>query len=115
EIVLLRTRYAETFQSALRDAVAGLRAHERNALRMHVCGGCSIDQIGRAYGVHRATAARWLERAREAISEGVRGALTLRNVKLTDSEFQSLGHALASELELRLSGSFAEKLPSSVS
>jgi RNA polymerase sigma-70 factor (ECF subfamily) len=108
ELVLLRTRYAEAFQIALRDAVASLPPRERNALRMHVGGGCSIDQIGLAYGVHRATAARWLERAREAITQGVRTALSVRKVKLTVSEFQSLGHALASELELRLSGSFVE-------
>ena len=110
DLALLRARYAGTFQAALRDAVRALPARERNALRMHVGGGCSIDQIGVAYGVHRATAARWLERARESIAQGVRHALSLRNVELTQSEFQSLGHALASELELRLSGSFVEVL-----
>jgi len=108
ELALLRARYAEAFQSALRDAVAALPARERNALRMHVGGGCSIDQIGLAYGVHRATAARWLERARESIAERVRSALSARKIQLTVSEVQSLGHALASELELRLSGSFVE-------
>jgi RNA polymerase sigma-70 factor (ECF subfamily) len=112
ELVLLRARYAGAFQNALRDAVAALPPRERNALRMHVGGGCSIDQIGLAYGVHRATAARWLERARESIAEGVRHALSLRKLQLTTSEFQSLGHALASELELRLSGSFVERLGS---
>ena len=29
----------------------------------------SIDQIGALYGVHRATAARWLERARQRVAE----------------------------------------------
>lgn len=110
ELAILRTRYAGAFQGALRDAVAALPARERNALRMHVGGGCSIDQIGVAYGVHRATAARWLERARASMTLGVRRALSLRKVELTPSEFQSLGHALASELELRLSGSFVETL-----
>jgi len=108
ELVLLRTRYAEAFQAALRNAVAALPARERNALRMHVGGGCSIDQIGLAYGVHRATAARWLERARASITDGVRDALAARKVHLTASEFESLGHALASQLELRLSGSFVD-------
>ena len=108
ELALLRTRYAEAFQSALRNAVAALPARERNALRMHLGGGCSIDQIGLTYGVHRATAARWLERARESIAGGVRDALAAREVRLTASEFRSLGHALASELELRLSGSFID-------
>jgi RNA polymerase sigma-70 factor (ECF subfamily) len=105
ELVLLRTRYAEAFQTALRDTVAELPLRERNALRMHLCGGCSIDQIGRAYGVHRATAARWLERGRESIANGLRATLSLRHLKLTDSEFRSLGHGLASVLDLGMAGS----------
>jgi RNA polymerase sigma-70 factor (ECF subfamily) len=108
ELLMSRARYGGAFQSALRDAVAGLPARERNALRMHVCGGCSIDEIGRAYRVHRATAARWLERARLAIREGVRGSLLRGGIKLTESEYSSLARGMASELELRLSGSFAQ-------
>lgn len=106
ELALARARYGEVFQRALREAVAGLPLRERNALHMHVCGQCSIDEIGRAYGVHRATAARWLERARAAIVAGVRSSLRERDVKLTDSEFVSVARGLTSVLELRLSGSF---------
>ncbi len=108
ELLLSRARYGAAFQGALCEAVARLPARERNALRMHVCGRCSIDEIGRAYGVHRATAARWLERARLAIREGVRGGLSRDGIKLTDSEYSSLARGMASELELRLSGSFVQ-------
>jgi RNA polymerase sigma-70 factor (ECF subfamily) len=108
ELLMSRARYRAAFQRALRDAVCALPARERNALRMHVCGRCNIDEIGRAYGVHRATAARWLERARLAIRDGVRGGLSREGIKLTDSEYSSLARGLASELELRLSGSFAQ-------
>jgi len=108
ELALARARYGELFQSALREAVAKLPVRERNVLRMHVCGHCNIDEIGRAYDVHRATAARWLERARTAIADGVRAALAERDVKLTDSEFISVARGLASVLELKLSGSFVQ-------
>lgn len=108
ELLMSRARYGAAFQGALREAVASLPARERNALRMHVCGRCSIDEIGRAYGVHRATAARWLERARLAIREGVRAGLSRGGIKLTDSEYSSLARGMASELELRLSGSFVQ-------
>jgi RNA polymerase sigma-70 factor, ECF subfamily len=108
ELALSRVRYGAVFQSALREAVANLSARERNALRMHVCGQCNIDEIGRAYDVHRATAARWLERARLSIVDGVRAGLRRRDVKLTDSEFVSMAQGLASVLELRLSGSFVQ-------
>jgi len=108
ELTLARARYGEAFQSALREAVAKLPVRERNALRMHVCGNCNIDEIGRAYRVHRATAARWLERAKLSIAEGVRAGLGARDVKLTESEFISVARGLASVLELRLSGSFVQ-------
>lgn len=102
-----KQRYAEAFQSALTEAVAALSPRDRNVLRMHVCGQCSIDEIGRAYNVHRATAARWLERGRSAIYEKLRSGLFRRDVKLTDSEFKSLALGMGRELELRLSGSHA--------
>jgi RNA polymerase sigma-70 factor (ECF subfamily) len=105
ERLLSRARYSEAFQSALSEAVAALPPRDRNALRMHVSGRCSIDEIGRAYGVHRATAARWLERARVAISNGVRAGLGRRDLRLTDSEFRSLAGVVASGLELRLTES----------
>jgi RNA polymerase sigma-70 factor (ECF subfamily) len=106
ELALTRARYGEAFQRALREAVASLPLRERHALQMHVCARCSIDDIGLTYGVHRATAARWLEHARAAIVSGVRARLGERDIKLTDSEFISVARGLTSVLELRLSGSF---------
>lgn len=107
ELMLVRARYGAAFQGALRDAVADLPVRERNALRMHVCGRCNIDEIGRAYGVNRATAARWLERARKSIAKGIRASLGARAVKLTESEFISVARGLASVLDLGLASSFA--------
>ena len=107
ELFVSKLRYAEAFQSALQEAVAALPRRERNALRMHVCGHCSIDEIGRAYNVHRATAARWLERGRTSIHDALRAGLFRRDVKLSDSEFKSLALGMGHELELRLSQSRA--------
>jgi RNA polymerase sigma-70 factor (ECF subfamily) len=107
ELALTRARYGRAFQKALRNAVAALSAQERNVLRMHVAGQCSIDEIGRAYNVHRATAARWLERSRARIYEAVRRELSTRHAQLTDSEFKSLAHVMGSELELSLTGNSA--------
>jgi RNA polymerase sigma-70 factor (ECF subfamily) len=103
ELSLAREQYGEAFQQALRHAVTALSSQERNVLRMHLTGQCSIDEIGRAYGVHRATAARWLERTRERIYESVRSQLSAQNPRLTDSEFKSLARGLGSQLALSLS------------
>jgi RNA polymerase sigma-70 factor (ECF subfamily) len=70
---------------------------------MHVSGNCNIDEIGRAYNVHRATAARWLDRARVSIYDAVRRELCTQDSKLTESEFKSLAHLLKSHLQLQLS------------
>jgi RNA polymerase sigma-70 factor (ECF subfamily) len=104
EALLTKARFGPAFVRALKAAVLALSARERNVLRMHVGGRCSIDEIGRAYGIHRATAARWIERARAQIYESVREELCVRNDQLTASEFKSLATMMGSELELSLSG-----------
>ena len=52
EASVLKARFGRAFQEALRRAVTGLSEQERNVLRMHVVGRCSIDEIGLAYDVH---------------------------------------------------------------
>jgi RNA polymerase sigma-70 factor (ECF subfamily) len=108
ESYLTKARYQEAFQQALKHAIAELSAQDRNLLRMHVLDRCSIDQIGRAYGVHRATAARWLERARAHVLESVRKQLCLGRLALTNSELFSIAHLMGTELELSLSADPAE-------
>ena len=45
----------------------GLDDRSKNLLRHAYVDGHGIDAIGAIYGVHRATAARWVERAREQL------------------------------------------------
>jgi len=101
EAALLKAQFGQIFQDALRVSVAALSKQERNVLRMHVVGQCSIDEIGRDYNVHRATAARWIERSRAKIYDEVRDALRVRH-NLTDSEFNSLATLMGEELQLSL-------------
>jgi len=103
EASLLRARFGTAFQEALRASLAALSAQERNVLRMHVVAQCSIDEIGRAYNVHRATAARWIERSRARIYAEVREALRVEH-RITASEFTSLAVLIGAHLELSLSG-----------
>lgn len=103
ESTLIRERFHIPFRDALRHAVAKLTHKERNLLRLHIVGRCSIDQIGRAYRVHRATAARWLELARTHILESVREELELKGNHLTDSEFRSVARIVGRDLDLEVS------------
>jgi len=77
EAALAKHEYRAELERACEQALLELPKRERALLRLQLCDGASIDQIGRIYGVHRATAARWLGRARELILEGARERLAV--------------------------------------
>lgn len=77
EDALAKHEYRAELERACEQALLELPKRERALLRLQLCDGASIDQIGRIYGVHRATAARWLGRARELILEGARERLAV--------------------------------------
>lgn len=105
ELELVRTRYGEVLKAALQQAIDTLPARDRNVLRFNYVDGLSIDQIGVLYRVHRATAARWLGRARELILAETR-RLVIERLAVTDSELESLVRVLRSQLEVSLRSFF---------
>lgn len=101
ELGLLRARYKERFEDALRAAVRGLSARHRDLLRLHLVERRSIDGVAATYCVSRATAARWVAAAREALLEKTR-LLFREQTGVTDSEFVSIVRALQSELDVSI-------------
>jgi RNA polymerase sigma-70 factor (ECF subfamily) len=89
------------FQVALRKAMDELKDRDRTLLRLCYLDGLSIDGIGSLYGVHRATAARWICDIRDNILEEVRSSL-VEDFGLHASEFESLAFLVHSELQLSL-------------
>lgn len=85
----LKQRYAAEFERAFVDAVASLPGRDRHLLRLSLSVGASIDDIARIYGTHRATAARWLNGARDALGDKTRENLQTR-LGLGDHEVMSL-------------------------
>src|SRR5690606_23198124 len=79
-------RYARLLERAVSEAVRDLPSRERNVLRMHLLGRCDVDQIGRAYSVRRATAARWLSITKLRLSEAVREQLRHQETAIGDDE-----------------------------
>jgi RNA polymerase sigma-70 factor (ECF subfamily) len=106
EARLLQSRYLAEYQAAVREALASLSPRERNLLRMSFLDGLSIDRIGGAYQVHRATAARWIQAALQKIAAEAYRLLGER-LALTPIELESLCGVVASQLELTLSGLLA--------
>jgi RNA polymerase sigma-70 factor (ECF subfamily) len=94
----LKAEYRTEFASALREAIAELGAEDRTLLRQQIVDQLSIDEIGAAFGVHRATAARWLQRARGALVTATRGRLAAR-LKLSVDEVDSVIRLVQSQLD----------------
>lgn len=55
------------YREAFSVALATLTPRERNLLRQQFVYGATIDELGALYGVHRATAARWIAQIRESL------------------------------------------------
>ena len=102
ELETLRARYREPFREAFRDALRALPQDERNALRLNVAEGLNIEQIGALYGVHRATVARWIARAKEGIADGTRRLLAER-LRMPAQEIESLVRLCQSRLDVGFS------------
>ena len=101
EIVHLRAKYAAEFEAAFQATIAQLEPRDRNVLHLHFLDGLTTDQIGLTYGVHGATAARWIGKARQTLFEGTKTLLADR-LRLTHSEFQSLMGLLLSQLDVSI-------------
>jgi RNA polymerase sigma-70 factor (ECF subfamily) len=102
ELELLKRQYASAFAAALHDAVAALEPRSRAVLRMSFVEALSIDEIGAVYASHRATAARWIQRACDAVFDETRRLLTER-LALSPSELDRMTALVKSQLDVSLS------------
>jgi RNA polymerase sigma-70 factor (ECF subfamily) len=78
ELELLKREHAAHFKAAFAEAVGALDSSDRLVLKQHLVERLSIDQIGALYHLHRATAARRVARARDALLAAARAALARR-------------------------------------
>lgn len=101
EIALLRETYHEAVERAFVAALAELETRQRAVLRFHLLDGWTIDDLGGRYGVHRATAARWLAEARAALGRGIRTRLA-GELALGESQIDSIVALVTSRIEVSL-------------
>ena len=97
-----RARWLSCLEHGLAHALERLSPRERNVLRMHYGHALSIDAIGRVYGVHRATVARWLSTARESLRTGVADEPSHALARLSRSELCGLAQAAVGHLGPRV-------------
>lgn len=92
-----RRVYRESFAAAL----ATLTPRERNLLRQQYLYGTTIDELGALYGVHRATAARWLAQIRDTVLRRTRQHVG-EALRLTGDDLDSAMQRIASQLDVSL-------------
>jgi RNA polymerase sigma-70 factor, ECF subfamily len=102
ELELLKHQHAAAFAAALSEAAHALEPRLRSVLRMHFVDDLSIDQIGAAYAVHRATAARWIQRARELLFTSTRTRLA-DLLSVSGPELDRITALVQSQLDVSLS------------
>ena len=101
DAVLLQRTYKQQLAEAFRRSVASLSTRQRNLLRYHFLARMSIDRIAKMYGIHRATAARWVHSAQEELGQKTRAELQ-RCVAISDDGVASLIALIQSQLSLSL-------------
>lgn len=101
ELDFVKEAYRPAFKEAFHEALASLDDRERLLLKQHAVDGLGIDALGELYGVHRATAARWVAKVREDLLDRTREAFTRRK-NVGRAEFESLLRLARSQLDVSL-------------
>jgi RNA polymerase sigma-70 factor, ECF subfamily len=95
----LKAQYRAEFAVSLGEALLDLDARERTLLRLSILDQLGIDEIGAIYAVHRATAARWLVKARGSLVEATQKRLSTR-LRLDEGEVTSVIRMIQSRLDV---------------
>ena len=109
ELEYMRHAYGAAVPDAMQAGFATLSPRQRNLLRQRYLYGMSTERIASAYGVHRATAFRWLEDARASLVLGMKSALGQR-LEVAEPELDSVLEMLASRIDVSVRRLLASKL-----
>jgi len=107
ELELFRRKYHAEFKQAFEAAVASLDVRERNCLRHYFVDGLTTEEIGTLYGVHKSTAHRWVEAARDLVTKRTRNNFQ-ELAQLPAVELDSILRLLRSQLDLSLTRNLFE-------
>lgn len=101
ELGYMKAAYRAAFKTAFQEALDSLHAKERTLLKQQIVDGLSIDELGSLYQVHRATAARWVQSAREKLLGRTRRTFML-NARISSDECESIMRLVRSQLDVSL-------------
>jgi RNA polymerase sigma-70 factor (ECF subfamily) len=101
EVEYMKRTYSNEFKAAFTEALTQLGPREQTLLRYHHVDGLNIDEIGAIYRVHRVTAFRWIEKAKEVLVKTTLDTLRTR-LKLPADELDSVLRMIRSQIHLSL-------------
>jgi len=101
ELAHMKDLYSVEFKQAFADALRGLEDRPKNLLYHYYVDELTIDQIGAIYRVHRVTAFRWINKAREELVASTHQNLQQR-LDVTPHEMESILRLIRSELDMSI-------------
>jgi len=101
EVAYFKAHYRTEYKDAFEAAVDELTSRERALLRQQLVLGMSVDEIGAVYQVHRATAARWVQSARDQVLAKARLQLAIR-LDLPRADIENIVRMIESQLEMSM-------------
>jgi len=102
ELDFIKETFRSSVERALKGSLGALDSEQRNLLRMHIVDGVTLDQLAALLHVHRATVARRLSAARQAVLDETR-RLLCAEVEVGPSEADSLMKLVHSRVEAAFS------------
>jgi RNA polymerase sigma-70 factor, ECF subfamily len=101
ELEHFKRQYRADFEAVFPLAIEALTSRERTLLRQRFADGLTVPQLCQLYGVHPATMARWLAKARSTMLARVR-KLMMQKLNVDMSEFSSLVRMVQSQLDITM-------------
>lgn len=111
DLRVLDQRQQRLAKSAFERAAEGLPRRDRTILRLHYARGVSGPRLAKMYGVHRGTAARWIESARINLLRRFLAEVEAAAPELGVHERQRFDTWFRSNVELTLSRVFKTAAP----
>lgn len=96
---IMKARYRAAFRASFEEAVGRLAPRDRNLLRLHHLDAVTLEQLAAMYGVHRATAVRWLADVRGRLLADTRRSLRA-SMGASDDEIDSVMALIESRLDV---------------
>lgn len=101
ELDVVRAVYKDGFAEAFRGAALALEPKQRNVLKLHYLDGLTLDETAVACRTSRATAARWLAAAREALLDETRRRL-FEKLQLSEGDLGSVVRYAQSHFDMSI-------------